>query len=145
VSLSDSKSRVIQVLGPPTKTSRYYAETERTWATVLHYGSNKLNFTNNSLGLVELHDGRLTVGRPGTPGFRVGSVLPKVPPAAKPPLAFSAFRIDYKPSTSRNLTYSAISYGNMKTAKGQVADALYEILYDPQGRVSHIFLDQTYD
>ncbi|MGI4739292.1 MAG: hypothetical protein ACRYG7_29345 [Janthinobacterium lividum] len=145
VSLGDSKSRVIQVLGPPTKTSRYYAETERTWATVFHYGTNKLYFMNNSLGIVELNDGRLTVGRPGTLGFHVGSVLPRVSPAPKPPLAFNRFRVEYKAGKSRNLTYSAISYGNMKTAKGQVADALYEILYDQQGWVSHIFLDQTYD
>ncbi len=33
----------------------------------------------------------------------------------------------------------------MKTAKGQVLGVLYEVLYDQRGRVSHIFLDQTYD
>jgi len=92
VSLGDSKSRVIQVLGPPTKTSRYYAETERTWATVLHHGSNKLDFTNDRLGVVELNDVRLTVGKPGTVGFRVGSVLPK-PKLGKTPLAFGNFNV----------------------------------------------------
>lgn len=145
VGLGDSKSRVIRVLGPPTKTSRYYAETENAWATVLHYGSNKLDFTHNILGLVELNDARLTVGKPGTKGFHVGSVLPKAPPAAKKPLAFGTFRVSYQPGRSRNLNYNAISFGNMKTAKGQVLDVLYEIQYDQQGRVAHIFLDQTYD
>lgn len=145
VTLGNSKSRVIQVLGPPTKTSRYYAETQRAWATVLHYGSNKLDFTHDELGLVELNDARLTVGKPGTPGFRVGSVLPRAKPAARPPLAFGSFRVEYKPGTSHNFAYAAISYGHMKTAKGQIADVIYEILYDQRSRVTHIFLDQTYD
>ncbi|AMR27512.1 hypothetical protein A0257_10660 [Hymenobacter psoromatis] len=145
VSLGDSKSRVIQLLGPPTKTSRYYAETENAWATVLHYGSNKLDFTHDILDLVQLNDARLTVGRPGAAGFHVGSVLPKMPPAAKVPLAFGTFRVAYQPGKSRNLNYNAISFGHMKTAKGQVLDVLYEIQYDQQGRVAHIFLDQSYD
>lgn len=144
VGLGDSKSQVIRVLGPPTKTSRYYAETENAWATVLHYGPNELDFTHDRLGLVELHDARFTVGRPGTTGFHVGSVLPK-PKSGKTPLAFGSFQVEYKPGTSRNLAYSAISSGNMKTAKGQVVDVAYEIQYDQHGRVSHIFLDQTYD
>ena len=144
VNLGDTKSRVVQVLGSPTKTSRYYAETENTWATVLYYGSNKLDFTHDILGLVELHDDRLTVGRPGTAGFHVGSVLPK-PAPGPPPLAFGKFIVVYKPGKSRNLTYQAISYGGMKTAKGQVVEVLYEIQYDQRGRVAHIFLDQSYD
>lgn len=145
VSLGDSKSRVIQVLGPPTKTSRFYDEIDEVWGTILHYGSNQLVFSKDELGIIELNDARLTVGKPGTAGFHVGSVLPKMPPAAKAPLAFGTFRVTYQPGRSRNLNYNAISFGNMKTAKGQVLDVLYEILYDQQGRVAHIFLDQTYD
>jgi hypothetical protein len=144
VSLGDSKSRVIQVLGPPTKTSRFYDEIDEVWGTIFHYGSNQLVFSKDELGIVELNDGRLTVGKPGTAGFRVGSVLPQ-PKLGKTAIAFGNFKVNYKPGTSRNLSYHAISYGNMKTAKGEVADVLYEILYDQQGRVAHIFLDQTYD
>ena len=146
VNLGDSKSRVIQVLGRPTKTSRFYSEIDQAWMSVLHYGSNELYFEvhQGGLGLVELHDARLTVGRPGTAGFHVGSVLPKPVPGQEP-LAFGKFLVVRKPGKSRNLAYQAISYGGMKTAKGQVVDVLYEIQYDHQGRVAHIFLDQTYD
>jgi hypothetical protein len=144
--LGDTKSGVIQVLGPPTKTSREYFEIDEAWATVLHYGSNQLFFLKNELVLVELHDARFTVGKPGTAGFRVGSVLPKAKPkAAKPALAFGNFNVEHKAGKSRNLLYSAISYGNMKTPKGQVLDVAYEIHYDQKGRVTHIFLDSTYD
>ena len=138
VGLGDSKSRVIQVLGPPTKTSRFYAEIDRAWWPVLHYGSNQLFFSGNRLAIVELNDARLTVGEPGTAGYRVGSVLPK--PTAKPMLAFGRFNVERKPGKTRNL-----SYGNMKTTNGQMLDVAYEILYDQNGRVSHIFLDETYD
>ena len=146
VGLGNSKRRVIQVLGLPTKTSRFYSEMDEKWMPVLHYGSNQLFFLDNSLVLVELNDARLTVGKPGTAGFRVGSVLPKVKPTvAKPVLAFGNFNIAYKPGYSRNLNYSASSSGHMKTAKGQGLDVIYEIMYDRQGRVTHIFLDSTYD
>lgn len=144
VGLGDSKSRVIEVLGPPTKTSRFYAEIDKAWWPVLHYGSNQLYFNGKRLAIVELNDARLTVGEPGKTGFRVGSVLPK-PTAAKPALAFGRFNVERKPGKARNLSYQAISHGNMKTTKGHALDVAYEILYDQQGRVSHIFLDETYD
>ena len=144
VNLGDSQSQVRQVLGPPTKTSRFYDEIEHTWGVVLNYGSNQFVFTKNILSIVELSDGRFTVGKPGTTGFRVGSVLPR-PAPGKTPLAFGNFQVDYKPGKARNLSYSAISYGNMKTPQGRVADVEYGILYDQHGRVFHIYLDQTYD
>ncbi len=144
VGLGDSKSRVIQVLGPPTKTSRFYSDIDEAWLPVLHYSSNRLYFTHDTLDYVELNDARLSVGKPGAPGFHVGSALSKAP-AAKPPLAFGTFRVRYQPGKSRNMSYSAISSGYMKTAKGEIADVLYEIQYDQQGRVAHVFLDETYD
>ena len=144
VELGATKSQVIQVLGPPPKTSRYYAETERAWATVLHYGSNKFDFTNDILDLVELSDARLNVG-PGTKRLSRGLSATKTGDGTKTPLAFGHFLVENKPGRTRNLNYHAISYGQMKTAKGQVLDVAYEILYDQQGRVTHIFLDQSYD
>lgn len=145
VELGATKSQTIQVLGPPTKTSRIYSDIDEKWLPVLYYGSNQLTFLNNRLAMVELSDARLTVGKPGTAGFRVGSALPKPKPGAKPTRAFSTFNVEYKPGTSYGARYSAISAGNMKTAKGQVLDVAYEIHYDQQNRVSHIFLDETYD
>ncbi|MBJ6143275.1 hypothetical protein [Hymenobacter sp. BT559] len=143
VELGASKSQVIKVLGQPTKTSRFYSEIdEKSWP-VLHYGSNKLYFNDNQLALVELNDARLTVGKPGASSFRVGSVLPRA--TAKPTLAFGNFKVERKPGKSRNLSYSAISHGYMKTEKGEGLDVLYEIQYDQQGRVTHIALDSTYD
>jgi hypothetical protein len=144
VGLGDSKNRVIQVLGPPTKTSRFYSDIDEAWWPVLHYGANQLFFNGKRLAIIELNDARLTVGEPGKAGFRVGSVLPKLT-ASKPALAFGRFNVERKPGKARNLSYQAISYGNMKTTKGQALDVAYEILYDQQGRVSHIFLDETYD
>jgi len=143
VELGANKSQVIQVLGPPTKTSRFYAEIDEKWWPVLHYGTNKLYFDNNMLVLAELSDARLTVGKPGASSFRVGSVLPRA--TAKPALAFGNFKVERKPGQSRNLTYGAISHGYMKTEKGEGLDVQYEIQYDQQGRVSHVFLDSTYD
>jgi hypothetical protein len=146
VELGATKSQVMRVLGPPTKTSRFYSEIDEQWWPLLHYGSNKLYFNDNSLALAELNDSRLTVGKAGTAGFRVGSVLPKATSAtAKPALAFGNFSVEHKPGKSRNLKYSAISYGHMKTEKGEGLDVLYEIQYDQQGRVTHIALDSTYD
>lgn len=146
VELGDSKSQVIQVLGQPTKTSRFYSEIDEKWWPLLHYGSNKLFFDTNRLALVELHDARFTVGKPGTTGFHVGSMLPRAKPGkAKPALAFGYFNVTHKAGTSRNIKYSAISSGYMKTDKGEVLDVLYEIQYDQQGRVTNISLDSTYD
>lgn len=144
VSLGTTKKQVIRALGPPTKTSRFYDEIDRAWATTLHYGPNELVFTKDELGIVLLRDGRFTVGGPGAEGFRVGSVLPR-PAAGKKPLAFGHFLVNHTPGKARNLAYSAISYGNMKTPQGRVADAEYGILYDQNGRIFHIYLDQTYD
>lgn len=144
VSLGNSKSQVIKVLGPPTKTSRFYDEIERVWGTTLYYGRNQLFFSKDRLGIIELNDARFRVGKPGTEGVRVGEVLPR-PVPGKAPLAFGHFAVEYKPGKTRNLAYSAISYGNMKTPRGQVADVEYGILYDQNGRVFHIYLDQTYD
>ncbi|RZK16089.1 MAG: hypothetical protein EOO56_20930 [Hymenobacter sp.] len=145
VELGATKSQTIQVLGPPTKTSRFYSEIDEKWLPVLYYGSNKLTFLNNRLAMAELSDARLTVGKPGTAGFRVGSALPKPKPGAKPALAFGTFNVEYKPGTSYGVRYSAISSGNMKTPKGKVLDVAYEIHYDQQNRVAHVFLDETYD
>lgn len=146
VKLGASESQVIQVLGAPSKTSRLYSETNEKWWLLLQYGSNKLIFDEDKLALVELRDARFTVGKPGTIGFHVGSALPKgMLSNAKSRLAFGYFNVKYKPSISRNLSYSAISYGYMKTEKGQVLDVLYEIRYDQQGRVTKISLDSTYD
>lgn len=131
------------MLGPPTKTSRFYSDIDETWWPVLHYGANQLFLSGKRLAIIELNDARLTVGEPGKPGFRVGSQLPK--PTAKPTLAFGRFNVERKPGRAHNLSYQAISYGNMKTTKGHTIDVAYEILYDQQGRVSHIYLDETYD
>ncbi|RZL13558.1 MAG: hypothetical protein EOO62_07780 [Hymenobacter sp.] len=146
VALGASKGQVIQVLGAPSKTSRFYSEIDEKWWPLLQYGSNQLYFNENKLALAELSDARFTVGKPGTAGFHVGSVLPKAKPgSAKPAPAFGYFNVERKPGKSRNLSYSAISYGYMKTEKGQGLDVLYEIQYDHQGRVTHIALDSTYD
>ena len=146
VELGASKSQVIKVLGPPSKTSRFYSEIDEKWWPLLHYGSNKLYFDGNVLALVELSDARFTVGKPGTTGFHVGSVLPKAKPGkAKPARAFGYFNVEHKPGKSRNLNYSAISHGYMLTEKGQGLDVLYEIQYDQRGRVTTISLDSTYD
>ena len=146
VELGASKSQVIKVLGAPSKTSRVYSEIDEKWWPMLQYGSNKLYFDNNQLSLVELSDARFTVGKPGTTGFHVGSVLPKAKPGnAKPTLAFGYFNVKRRPGTSRNLKYSAISSGYMITEKGQGLDVLYEIQYDQQGRVTSVSLDSTYD
>jgi len=141
VNLGDSKSRAIQVLGPPTKTSRYYYEIENAWATVLHYGPNKLFFLAGRLDAAELHDSRWTVGQPGTAGFQVGSVAKNSKPGAgaTTPLAFGNFDIAHKPGTSRNMPYAAISHDNFKLPQGGTADDGYEILFDKQGKVSHVF------
>ncbi|RZL09051.1 MAG: hypothetical protein EOO62_14450 [Hymenobacter sp.] len=144
VGLGDSKSRVMQVLGAPTKTSRFHSDIDETWWPVLHYGANKLFFSGQRLAIIELNDARLTVGEPGKTGFQVGSQLPK-PTAAKPALAFGRFSVEHKPGKARNVSYQAISQGNMETTTGHMLDVSYEILYDQQGRVSHIYLDETYD
>jgi hypothetical protein len=141
-----TKSQVIQVLGAPSKASRFYSDIDEKWWPLLQYGSNKLYFNENKLALVELSDARFTVGKPGTTGFHVGSMLPKTKPgSAKPALAFGYFNVGHKAGTSRNLNYSAVSHGYMKTEKGEVLDVLYEIQYDQQGRVANISLDNTYD
>lgn len=141
VNLGDSKNRAIQVLGPPTKTTRYYYEIERAWATVLHYGPNKLFFLAGRLNMAELHDNRWTVGKPGTTSFRVGSVPNTTQPSASAatPLAFGNFEIVHKPGTLRNMSYAAISYDNFKLPQGGVSDDGYEILFGKQGKVSHVF------
>ena len=146
VELGASKSQVIKVLGAPSKTSRFYSDIDEKWWPLLQYGSNKLYFNNNQLALVELNDARFTVGKPGTTGFHVGSVLPKAKLGnAKPAPAFGYFDVRHKPGRSRNLNYSAISSGYMKMEKGVVLDVLYEIQYDQQGRVTSVSLDSTYD
>ncbi|MGI4743227.1 MAG: hypothetical protein ACRYG7_49380 [Janthinobacterium lividum] len=141
MNLGASKSRARQVLGPPTKISRFYYEIERAWATVWHYGPNKLFFLADRLDIVELYDNRWIVGKPGTPGFRVGSVPKMTKPStgAAAPLAFGNFALENKPGTTRNLPYTAISYDNFKLPQGGVSDDGYEILFDKQGKVSHVF------
>lgn len=141
VNLGDSKNRTRQVLGPPTKISRYYYEIERAWATVWHYGPNQLFFLADRLDAVELHDSRWTVGKPGTSGFRVGSVpkLTKPSTGAATPLAFSNFALENKPGTTRNQSYAAISYDNFELPQGGASDDGYEILFDKQRKVSHVF------
>jgi hypothetical protein len=136
------KSAVLRVLGAPTKTTRFFFEINNAWATVLHYGPNKLYFLHDALEIAEVYDSRWTIGQAGTPGFRVGSALsyagPSVSLPAKP--VFGHFVVEDKPGTSRNLSYSAISYGGFKTPQGGEADEEgYQILFDKQGRVSHVF------
>lgn len=143
VTYGDTKSTVVRVLGAPAKTTRFYYEIDRVWATVLHYGPNELYFVAGRLESIALHDGSWVIGQLGRPGFRVGSV----PSAAAlkggggAPLAFGSFELENKPGTSRNLTYHAISYGNFKTPQGGVSDDGYELLFDAQGRVTHVFAD----
>jgi hypothetical protein len=143
VQYGDTKAAVVRVLGPPTKTTRFYYEIEKVWATVLHYGPNELHFVAGHLGSMVLHDGRWVIGQPGTPGFRVGSVLSKAARQAGPgaPLAFGVFAVENKPGNDRNFPYSAISSGNFKTPQGGVSDDGYAVLYDAQGKVTHVFAD----
>jgi hypothetical protein len=141
VNLGDGKSRAIQVLGTPTKTSRTYYEIEEAWGTILHYGPNKLFFLASRLDFVELHDNRWTVGKAGTTGFQVGSVPKptKLSTGVATPLAFGSFRIKHKPGISRNVSYAATSHDNFKLPQGGMSDDGYEILFDKQGRVAHVF------
>jgi hypothetical protein len=141
VKLGDSKSRARQVLGPPTKISRFYYEIDRAWATVWHYGSNQLFFLADRLDIAELADNRWIIGKSGTPGFRVGSVPKMTKPSANAAtlLAFGNFALENKPGIARNLPYAAISYDNFKLPQGGVSDDGYEILFDKQGKVSHVF------
>jgi len=141
VHYGDTKATVLGVLGPPTKTTRFYYEMDKVWATYLHYGPNELHFVAGRLESMVLHDGRWVVGQPGTPGFRVGSVLSKAARQAGPgaPLAFGIFAVESKPGHDRNFPYSAISAGNFKTPQGGVSDDGYAVLYDAQGKVTHVF------
>ena len=141
VQYGDTKATVLRVLGPPTKTTRFYYEIEKVWATYLHYGPNELHFVAGRLESMVLHDGRWVIGQPGTPGFRVGSVLSKAARQAGPgaPLAFGVFAVENKPGSDRNFPYSAISSGNFKTPQGGVSDDGYAVLYDAQGKVTHVF------
>jgi hypothetical protein len=140
VKYGDTKATVLRVLGPPTKTSRFYDEIDRVWATFLHYGPNELHFVAGRLESMVLCDGRWVIGEPGTPGFRVGSVLSKAARRAGPgaPLAFGVFEVKHKPGKAYNLPYSAISSGNFKVPKGGVSDDGYAILYDAQGKVIYV-------
>lgn len=142
VAYGATKSTVVRVLGAPTKTTRFYYEIDRVWATVLHYGPNELYFVAGRLGSLALHDGRWVIGPPGKPGFRVGSVPGKAALKAGPgaPLAFGDFVVEDKPGKSRNLAYSAISYGGFRLPQGGVSDDGYEILFDKQGAVAHVFV-----
>jgi hypothetical protein len=72
VHYGDTKATVLRVLGPPTKTTRFYYEIDKVWATYLHYGPNELHFVAGRLESMVLHDGRWVIGPPGTAGFRVG-------------------------------------------------------------------------
>lgn len=139
----DAKSKVVRVLGAPTKTTRFYYEMDNVWATVLHYGPNELYFVAGRLESMALHDGRWLIGPPGKPGFRVGASPGKAALKAGPgaPLAFGYFAVENKPGVSRNLAYQAISGGNFKMPQGGVSDDSYEIQYDAQGRVAHVFAD----
>jgi hypothetical protein len=141
VQYGDTKAAVLRVLGSPTKTTRFYYEIEKVWATILHYGPNELHFVAGHLESMVLHDGRWVVGQPGTPGFRVGSVLSKAARQTGPgtPLAFGVFAVENKAGTDRNFSYSAISAGNFKTPQGGVSDDGYAVLYDAQGKVTHVF------
>lgn len=141
VHYGDTKATVLRVLGPPTKTTRFYYEIDKVWATLLHYGPNELHFVAGRLESMVLHDGRWVIGQPGTPGFRVGSVLSKATRQAGPgaPLAFGVFEVENKPGHDRNFPYSAISSGNFRTPQGEVSDDGYAILYDAQGKVTHVF------
>jgi hypothetical protein len=143
VNYGDTKSTLLRVLGSPTKTTRFYYEIERVWATVLHYGPNELYLVGGKLESMALHDGRWVIGPLGKPGFRVGSVPTKAALQAGSgvPLAFGSFEVENKPGTSRNLAYHAISAGNFKMPQGGVSDDSYEILFDAQGRVAHVFAD----
>jgi len=140
VKYGDTQATVLRVLGPPTKTSRFYYEIDRVWATFLHYGPNELHFVGGRLASMVLHDGRWVIGPPGTPGFRVGSVLSKAARQAGPgaPLAFGIFEVENKPGRAYNLPYSAISSGNFKVPQGGVSDDGYAILYNAQGKVIHV-------
>ena len=141
VQYGDTKATVLRVLGPPTKTTRFCYEIEKVWATYLHYGPNELHFVAGRLESMVLHDGRWVIGQPGMPGFRVGSVLSKAARQAGPgaPLAFGVFAVESKPGSDRNFPYSAIGSGNFKTPQGGVSDDGYAILYDAQGKVTHVF------
>jgi hypothetical protein len=143
VTYGAAKSTLLRVLGAPTKTTRFYYEIEKVWATVLHYGPNELYLVDGRLASVALHDGRWVIGPLGKPGFRVGSVPSKAALQAGPgaPLAFGSFEVENKPGNSRNLAYHAISTGNFKMPQGGVSDDGYEILFDAQGRVAHVFAD----
>lgn len=131
-----SKQAVLRALGKPTKTTRFYYEIDRLWATVLHYGPNQLFFANGKLDIAELHDNRWTIGQLGGFTFRVGSALSR-PPGKAP--VFGKFQVEDKPGKSRNFTYSAISYGAFGDGHYVADDDGYEILFDKQGRVTHVF------
>lgn len=143
VTYGDTKATVVRVLGAPTKTSRFYYEMDRVWATVLHYGPNELHFVSGRLGSMMLHDGRWLIGPAGSAGFRVGAVPSKAALVGGPgaPLAFGTFAVENKPGTSYNLPYSAISWGGFRLPKGGVSDDGYAILFDKQGRVAHVFAE----
>lgn len=131
-----SRQAVLRALGKPTKTTRFYYEIDQLWATVLHYGPNQLFIAHGRLDIAELHDNRWTVGSPGRFSFRVGSALSRQPGRAP---AFGRFKVADKPGTSRNFAYSAISYGGLGNGKAVLDESGYEILFDKQGRVAHIF------
>jgi hypothetical protein len=57
------------------------------------------------------------------------------------PLAFGVFEVENKPGNDRNFPYSAISSGNFKTPQGGVSDDGYAVLYDAQGKVTHVFAE----